>query len=173
MAIILTHSLSDAAASGGLSKMLCVKLEELFVLQIEEATSIDQVQTISDTMTMEFCQRVNEHRSINVADYRIRRTMQYITDYCTTKITLKELADIAGLSREYFSQKFHEQTGITVSEYILREKIKVAENMLTKTDLSLSEISSLLGFSSQAHFQRVFKRINNLTPMLYRISKKI
>ena len=57
---------------------------------------------------------------------------------------------------------------MTLSQYILQEKIFEAQRQLQFTDNSLLDIADLLGFSSQSHFQNVFKTITDDTPMAYR-----
>ena len=68
------------------------------------------------------------------------------------------------LSRPYLSALFKKENGITLSDYIASEKVKEACHMLEYTDKSILEISTALGFSSQSHFTKVFKKIKGVTP---------
>ena len=88
--------------------------------------------------------------------------------HLTQKITLQQLATQAGLSREYFCTLFHQQTGKTVFAYLRWARIQLAKEMLAATENSLAAIASLLGFSSQSHFQRAFREVEGCTPFLYR-----
>ncbi len=63
---------------------------------------------------------------------------------------------------------FREDTGVTLYDYIMQEKLDLAKNLLTFTDYSYSDISSYLGFSSQSHLGKVFKNATGLTLMQYR-----
>lgn len=64
--------------------------------------------------------------------------------------------------------RFREETGISISRYISEAKNREAESLLKYTDITLGEISSYLGFSSQSCFQNVFRKINGISPGKYR-----
>ncbi|MBR0143999.1 MAG: helix-turn-helix transcriptional regulator [Clostridia bacterium] len=68
------------------------------------------------------------------------------------------------LSRPYLSAKFKQETGRTLTDFILSEKTEEAKRLIRYTDKSLSVISSYLGFSSQSHFSRVFRRYAGSNP---------
>lgn len=57
---------------------------------------------------------------------------------------------------------------MTLTRYILQEKMFEAQRMLEFTDESLLDIANLFSFSSQSHFQSAFKKITGETPMAYR-----
>lgn len=107
-------------------------------------------------------------RGRTASDPRIQRAIRYLEDHLTQKITLQQLATQAGLSREYFCTLFHQQTGKTVFAYLRWARIQLAKEMLAATENSLAAIASLLGFSSQSHFQRAFREVEGCTPFLYR-----
>lgn len=71
-------------------------------------------------------------------------------------------------NESYLSKLFSSQIGTSLSNYILVHKIEEAKRLLSNTDMSLSSISYQLSFSSQAHFQRAFKKIAGTTPGEYR-----
>lgn len=58
--------------------------------------------------------------------------------------------------------------GISLSRYILREKIERAKNLLTYSEYSYIEIATYLGFSSQSHLGAQFKKITGFTLLQYR-----
>ena len=72
------------------------------------------------------------------------------------------------ISRTHLSARFRRETGVTLTEYILKEKTEEAKRRLRYTDKSLSAIASYLGFSSQSHFSRTFRKYTGLTPGEYR-----
>ena len=59
---------------------------------------------------------------------------------------------------------------MTLSEYILKFKINESKNLLKYTNKPIPVISTYLGFSSQSHFNKVFKKYLNVTPLKYRNS---
>ena len=94
--------------------------------------------------------------------------MDYIYDNLHTGVTLEELTAVTGLSPSYLSRLFHKEVGTTISGYIARKKVNAAENMLKYSEYSFVDISNYLGFSSESHFIKVFKKYTGYTPKVYR-----
>lgn len=72
------------------------------------------------------------------------------------------------MSRPYLASKFKAETGETLTDFILKEKTEEAKRLLRYTDKTATMIGAYLGFSSQSHFSRVFKKYTGLTPAEYR-----
>ena len=83
-------------------------------------------------------------------------------------ITAEKIAEDLFLNRSYLSRKFKEETGETLTDFILKEKTEEAKRLLRYSDKSLTAIGSYLGFSSASHFSRVFKTYVGSTPSEYR-----
>lgn len=92
----------------------------------------------------------------------------YIQQNLSRSIPLSALAEKYGVSLSRFKILFKKETGMPPREYILREKIDAAKNMLRTTDLSVTDIAMALGFSSGQYFATVFKRFVYLSPSEYR-----
>ena len=100
--------------------------------------------------------------------WRLRRVEQHIAAHFERSISLSELAGVAGLSRMHFAAQFRAATGYRPREYLLNHRIEHAQSLLTTTPCSLAEIALAVGFSTQAHFSTVFKRISGQTPARWR-----
>jgi AraC-like DNA-binding protein len=85
-----------------------------------------------------------------------------------SKIVVSELADDLHVSLEYLSTLFRKTEQTTISEYILKEKVRLAENLLIYSEYTIEKIGLYLGFSSQSHFGKVFKKYTGFTPNVYR-----
>ena len=72
------------------------------------------------------------------------------------------------MSRAHLSRRFRVESGETLTDFILKEKTEEAKRLLRYSDKSLTAIGMYLGFSSQSHFSRVFRRYASLTPGDYR-----
>lgn len=70
------------------------------------------------------------------------------------------------LHKEYsqLSQLFSETEGITIEQYIIRQKIEKTKELLANNEMNLSEIADKLGYSSVAHLSTQFKKVTGLTP---------
>ena len=84
------------------------------------------------------------------------------------EIPVEDIAKSLYLSRPYLSKKFKNDTGISVTEFIHRQKIEEAKRLLKYTDKSLLSISIYLSFSSQSHFTNMFKKMTGQLPKDYR-----
>ena len=71
------------------------------------------------------------------------------------------------MSRPYLSAKFSREAGISLTDFILKQKTEEAKRLLRYSDKSAAAISSYLGFS-QSHFSRVFRKYSGKTPAEYR-----
>jgi AraC-like DNA-binding protein len=94
--------------------------------------------------------------------------LQYIDDHLAAKITLQDLATVAGLSRMHFAAQFRTAVGMRPHEYLLKRRIERAEELLKQAEVSLVDIALTVGFQTQAHFTTVFKRFAGDTPHQWR-----
>jgi AraC family transcriptional regulator len=100
--------------------------------------------------------------------WRLKRVLQYVDDHLAAKITLNDLATVAGLSRMHFAAQFRAAVGMRPHQYLLKRRIERAEELLKQAEVSLVEIALTVGFQTQAHFTTVFKRFAGDTPYQWR-----
>jgi AraC-like DNA-binding protein len=100
--------------------------------------------------------------------WRLKRVVEYVDHHLSGKITLLDLAAVAGLSRMHFASQFRAATGFRPHEYLLRRRIQRAEDLLRQSTMTLVEIALTVGFQTQAHFTTVFKRFVGDTPYQWR-----
>lgn len=101
---------------------------------------------------------------------RLNRGLSYLESNYASNITLKDAALAAGFSEFHFSRLFKEVTGKYFREYLNEFRIRKAENLLIKTDISISEAAYAVGFNNTTTFNRIFKSINGCTPTYYKIT---
>jgi AraC-like DNA-binding protein len=106
----------------------------------------------------------------NTNKSRLHFVMDYISQNLTEKIAIDTLSRKAYLSRNNFFKMFREQFGLSPLEYINRERIKLAKNLLAEDDDSVSEVSHQCGFNDTNYFVRLFHRMEGITPGMYRQS---
>ena len=159
-----------AAISGGLSKEIAFQLSDIAIQKIEYCSTINQVNKISYDFSMEVTERVASLQYHDCSTPLIRRVIQYITEHVCCKITVDELAKLVHTNRSFLSGKFKSEIGMSLSDYINHQKIAEAKKLLHYSDKPLSTIASYLGFSSQSHFQTVFKKCTGITPFAYQKS---
>jgi AraC family transcriptional regulator len=104
--------------------------------------------------------------------WRLRRVEEYVEAHLDRGIGLADLAKAAGLSRMHFAAQFRAATGYRPREYLLHQRIEHAKSLLSNTQMPIVEVALTVGFSSQAHFSTVFKRITSETPARWRCDRK-
>lgn len=92
----------------------------------------------------------------------------YIHNHPRDNISMKEMANLCHLSSSYFSRRFSQETGETFVNYINRQKIELAKVQLRGTNKSVAQIAGDVGYLNVSNFIAVFKRIEGITPSLYR-----
>ena len=94
--------------------------------------------------------------------------LQYIREHCAEKLTLESLSKSCFYNPAYFSRLFKEHYGMTLTEFINRSRMELAERLLAETNLSVEEIAARAGFSSRNAFYKIFKEKTGMTPQQYR-----
>ncbi len=103
-----------------------------------------------------------------LADPRLRRVIDYLHGSFGQEISLDGLAEVAGLSPNYFLHAFKQSTGKTPHRYLTELRIARACELLQDPHRSIVDISLAVGFSSQSHLTTVFRRFLKTTPAAYR-----
>lgn len=96
--------------------------------------------------------------------------LNYIQEHLTEKIAVDALSRKAYLSRNLFFKWFREQFGITPLEYVNKERIKLAKQLLAKPQSNIYDVSKLCGFTDVNYFVRVFRKLEGTTPKVYQSS---
>jgi PAS domain S-box-containing protein len=102
----------------------------------------------------------------------VLRAIRYIEENLSDKISLGLLAKEANLSKYHFCRLFHLHTTMTPMRFITFMRIKRAEELLKRYDTTISIIAMLVGFKDLGTFIRQFKKVNKVTPAVYRNSLK-
>lgn len=97
---------------------------------------------------------------------------RYIENHFKENLTLDDLAAAAHVSKYYLVHSFTREYGTSPINYLLTCRIQESLYLLSKTRLSLSQISGMLGFSSPSYFSQSFRRIQGISPMEYRKQSK-
>ncbi len=93
---------------------------------------------------------------------------RYIDLHFKEALTLEQLAEEAHMNKYYLSHAFKREYGVSPINYMISRRIEESKYLLTETDLSMSQIAQLLGFSSLSYFSQVFRRTQSVTPMEFR-----
>lgn len=97
---------------------------------------------------------------------------RYIDLHFKETLSLDQLAEEAHMNKYYLSHAFKREYGVSPINYMISKRLDESKYLLSETDLSMSQIAQLLGFSSLSYFSQVFHRTQSVTPMEFRQSAK-
>ncbi|ACP23751.1 transcriptional regulator, AraC family (plasmid) [Sinorhizobium fredii NGR234] len=101
-----------------------------------------------------------------MATPHLDRAADFITEHCTRRLRLTEIADVSGLSPSYLVRAFRARHGMTPHAYQLNRRIQFGQSELRR-GRPIVDVALSAGFADQAHFQRVFKQHVAATPRQY------
>ncbi|MBD5393126.1 MAG: helix-turn-helix domain-containing protein [Lachnospiraceae bacterium] len=159
---------SRAAIRGGMDTEDALSLSDAFIQKCELLNNIEQITNLQYRMILEFTEQVEKLQRAAQESMLAIQVTNYIHHHISEAITVEAIARHLYLSRPYLSAKFKEETGQSLTDFILKEKTEEAKRLLCYSGKSLLNISNYLGFSSQSHFSRVFKKYSGLSPSEYR-----
>ena len=102
----------------------------------------------------------------------LQRVRDYVESHLEDNISLETLAATSGLSMYHFTRAFKQSQGVTPHHYLLQRRMERARELLTGTDLPLSEIAFACGFSDQSHFSRRFRDLVGVPPSTFKWSNR-
>lgn len=101
---------------------------------------------------------------------RIYRLLAYVDEHFRENQSLSDLEQHFFISRYHICRLFKKETGLTLSQYVNRKKISLAQQLLKDPDLTVNAVGQEVGFHSPQHFSQVFKTLTGMTPSDYRTS---
>lgn len=164
---------SRASIKGGVSPEIAFSYVDVYIQKLEEYNDAGFVIDLAHSADLHFAQLVidtqknNQNESIFINSH-IENCKNYIFAHLHDKISISEIADALHLHPNYLSTIFKKREGITISQYIIKEKINISKNMLVFSNYSYSDIASFLGFSGQSHMGTHFKKLTGMTMHEYR-----
>lgn len=102
----------------------------------------------------------------------VASTMNIIDNYFYSDLKLEEIAARFSISVSYLCHQFKNETNTSLIDYKLNCQINEAKNLLRVTDMSMTQISSAIGFNSSSYFAKIFKLKTGMTPSQYRNNAK-
>lgn len=156
------------AIAGGLNPETAYNASDMYINRMDECQGEDEVRALHSEMFEYFTRQMAGVRRRDSYSRPVLMAMEFIDVRLQDHIRISDVAEYAGLNPSYLSTVFRKETGMTVSGYIMDRKMDSAKNMLKYSSFPASEISAILGFSSQSHFIRSFRKIVGCTPGEFR-----
>ena len=111
---------------------------------------------------------VTEEKIPVAEDSPVYPALAYLFSHRGEMLRMSQMAELCHLSASYFSKLFLRELGENFTDYVKRQKVRWAKEMLRGTSKSVTEISDELGFLDSSYFIKVFKAFEGITPLSYR-----
>ena len=135
---------------------VCQAFMEILIIRLMRSTGLSLPSETSAVSTNRQCAAVR----------------RYIDLHFKEALTLEQLAEEGHMNKFYLSHAFKREYGVSPINYMISRRIEESKYLLAETDLSLSQIAQLLGFSSLSYFSQVFHRTQSISPKEYRQRQK-
>ena len=166
--IVSTTLTSRAAIRGGVDVEEALSLSDSYIRKCEILSTAEQILNLQYRMVLDYTSRVEKQKASEGSSKLINDVTKYVRKNISGRTSVEDMARSMFISRTHLAAKFKQQSGMTLTDFILTEKINEAKRLLTYTDKSLLAIGEYLGFSSQSHFTKVFKKYSGKTPSEYK-----
>jgi AraC-like DNA-binding protein len=138
---------------------------------LERGYSLHQLILAAVALRSSFCaaiQLVRLDGSARPASKRVAAVVERIRESPETSWRLKDLAAAAHLSIPHFSDLFRRQTGYAPIDYLIRQRIQRASQLLDTTEAPIAAIAGEAGYSDPYYFARSFRSVMGVSPRAYR-----
>ena len=166
--VISAALIARMCIEGGMPLSESYGMSDYYIRKVDTVKSITKLSELHDEMSMAYTTRMRKISSDKVFSRPVASCIDYILEHLDTRIKMRDLCALTGLSSSYLSRIFKEETGVTVTAYILDKKLETARNMLDYSEYPISWITSTLAFPSQSYFCKVFREAYGTPPARYR-----
>lgn len=152
-----------------------ISYKEIFnkdYIPLEEVNNFDTVGEMSQWFYKHFTTLITIKKEKTKYSRHISDAIQYIDENYLNKITLDDVSEVVNLHKVYLSRLFKEETGMTMTRYILKTRMDIAMELIENTNMKFYEIGEKVGYDNTQRFFVVFKEYTGITPKTYRLNHK-
>lgn len=121
-------------------------------------------------MSEEGPKSASSSRAAHAGGRLVSAAENYLALHSADKFSLREIANALYINGSYLLRVYKAHTGHTLLWYHSHLRCEQAKELLTESDMSISEIGEKVGFVSSAHFSHVFKKLTGMTPSAWRLT---
>lgn len=167
MAATLIIIASKTARESGLPIALSYKINTFYLQEIHKTTDLTTLNQLKISALIDLTNRVQDLKRTKNSQ-TVKEVTFYIRKNLYQNPSVHGVCQALHFNPSYLARLFKKEMNMTISEYIMQEKIKEAKQLLKITNHSILEICSLLHFTDQSHFTKNFKKFTGHTPKQYR-----
>lgn len=166
--IITITLITRYCTEGGLPLETGYTLSDLYIRKLDTINNTDEITELHKELIFDFTGRMKNILKKSGLNKSVKLAIDFINNHLYMPLSLPEIAEASNANASYLSSIFKQQTGISISQYIQKQRIETAKNLLAFSNQSFEDISNYLFFSSQSYFIAVFKKNVGMTPKEFR-----
>ena len=139
------------------------------VNELSRLGTAPEIQSVLEKVIRYVCEYMKGNTMVKKKNELAEKIYGFVEEnYANPDLNVAMIADYFGMSGYYVSLRFKEEYEENLKSFINRYKIEKSMELLTKTNMSIVEISAAVGFADSNAFIRVFKKYQSVTPNKYR-----
>ncbi|ARK29793.1 helix-turn-helix transcriptional regulator [Halalkalibacter krulwichiae] len=167
LAIVLNTLLRTAARTSKVSSILIHRISEKYAFEIEQASQLTTLYKLEERMIEEYCDLILSN-SLKKYSTLTQKIIEHLLSSYDKPLNKEELASIYHTHPSHLSRKFKQETSYTLSGYHQMLRLNKAKHLLKNENLSIEDISWVVGYEDSSYFARVFKKETGMTPSQFR-----
>ena len=166
IALVMNTISRTAAERGGVHPLYIHNISEKFAILIERASSLSVLKQLGETMVYEYCTAVRDFSTRHYS-LLVKKAVYYIHMHLEEDLSLSIIADEIYVNASHLSRKFKAETNMSIIDYINKKRVAEAKLYLQRGNVSITEVSLMVGFNDLNYFSRVFKKTTSISPSQY------
>jgi YesN/AraC family two-component response regulator len=111
-----------------------------------------------------FFELIVYNKDSTAMDFRVAKITRYLASHYAEKISVGKMAGMVALNAHYFGALFKQETGLSLNRFLIRTRVRKAENLLTSGEFKVGDAAEVCGFTDVTHFYKQFKEIMGYAP---------
>lgn len=145
-----------------------LKTQDLFPDNYETDDSFEQLRQWMERVAAAVVSHARADRQKRQTSSIVHELQGYIRQHLDQRLTRDDLSELVHLNGSYLSRLFSKETGMSLSSYILQEKMKKAGELISSRDEPIYGIANQLCYDNFSYFSKMFKKVYHVTPQEYR-----
>ena len=134
-------------------------------LYVESLTTMLMVHLLRNYCAVK--QNIPDYKG-GLAQYKLKKAIAFINENLDRDLRLVEIANLVAMSPYHFARMFKQSTGFTPHQYLVRQRLTKAKELLRYSDMAIADVGYTVGYKNPSHFAKVFRQHLKVTPKAYR-----
>ncbi len=167
LCIVLNTQLRHAMEESGVHPYRLDRLSGAIGVEIEQHRTLAEVNNYWREIIRRYCELAQNQDERSLSSL-VRMAVTYIKSHLSDNLTVKDTAAGLLVHPDYLSSRFHQEMGVSFITYVNRERVRQAAALLERTEMTVQQIASDVGYNNTSYFARQFAREMGLSPRAYR-----